>query len=173
MSSPVDRDGPHAVGKMVSCLVEETRNASVICCLQSSFIILMEQILDGAAQIENAGPPRCDSSALLGPGAASYRRAPGYRAGTGRRAGLARRLLAPGGIANSRSFPGQRRAGAENHCALQGSVRSLAVRPGRRGWSLWIRRSRKCWRSVSRRKIRRKPKRFSVMACLYWPAPPG
>jgi hypothetical protein len=49
-SSPDDRDGPHAIGKVVSCLIDETRNASVICCEQSSFIILMEQILDGATK---------------------------------------------------------------------------------------------------------------------------
>jgi hypothetical protein len=55
MSSPGDRDGPHAVGKLVSYLIEETRNASVIFCLQSSFIILMEQILDGAAQSKMLG----------------------------------------------------------------------------------------------------------------------
>ncbi len=48
MSSPGDRDGPHAIGRVVSCLIDETRNASVICCEQSSFINLMEQILDGA-----------------------------------------------------------------------------------------------------------------------------
>ncbi len=55
MSSPVDREGPHSVGKIVSCLVEETHNASVIFCLQSSFIILMEQVLDGAAQSKMLG----------------------------------------------------------------------------------------------------------------------
>lgn len=50
MSSPGDRDGPHAVGKMVSYLIDETRNAGVICCQQSSFVNLMEQILEGAAR---------------------------------------------------------------------------------------------------------------------------
>jgi len=50
MSSPDDREGPHAVGRLTSCLVEETHNAAVICCLQSSFINLMEQILDNAAK---------------------------------------------------------------------------------------------------------------------------
>jgi len=50
MSAPGDRDGPHAIGKAVSVLIDETRNASVICCEQSSFIILLEQILDGATK---------------------------------------------------------------------------------------------------------------------------
>jgi hypothetical protein len=50
MSSPGDRDGPHAFGKVVSCLIDETRNASVICCEQSTFINLMEQILDAATK---------------------------------------------------------------------------------------------------------------------------
>jgi hypothetical protein len=50
MSSPADRDGPHAFGRAVSCLVDETHNSSVICCEQSSFVNLMEQILDGAAK---------------------------------------------------------------------------------------------------------------------------
>jgi hypothetical protein len=50
MSSPGDRDGPHAFGRVVSCLVEETHNAAVICCEQSSFINLLEQILDSAAK---------------------------------------------------------------------------------------------------------------------------
>ncbi len=50
MSSPADRDGPHAFGRAVSCLADETRNSSVICCEQSSFVNLMEQILDGAAK---------------------------------------------------------------------------------------------------------------------------
>lgn len=54
-SSPDDRDGPHAVGKLVSYLVDETGNASVICCEQSSFIILMEQILDDAAKSRMLG----------------------------------------------------------------------------------------------------------------------
>jgi hypothetical protein len=54
-SSPDDRDGPHAVGKLVSYLVDETRNASVICCEQSSFIILMEQILDDAMKSRMLG----------------------------------------------------------------------------------------------------------------------
>jgi len=55
MSSPDDRDGPHAVGKMVSCLVEETYNASIICCEQSGFVIRMEQILDDAAKSKMLG----------------------------------------------------------------------------------------------------------------------
>ncbi|HEX4229905.1 MAG TPA: hypothetical protein VHZ07_14625 [Bryobacteraceae bacterium] len=50
MSSPGDRDGPHAFGRVVSCLVDEARNAAVICCEQISFINLMEQILDNAAK---------------------------------------------------------------------------------------------------------------------------
>jgi hypothetical protein len=50
MSSPGDRDGPHAFGRVVSCLVDEARNAGVICCEQSSFVNLMEQILDDAAR---------------------------------------------------------------------------------------------------------------------------
>ena len=50
LSSPGDRDGPHAFGRAVSCLVDETRNSSVICCEQSSFVNLMEQILDAAAK---------------------------------------------------------------------------------------------------------------------------
>jgi hypothetical protein len=50
MSSPDDREGPHAFGKLVSCLMDETRNASVICCEQSLFVNLMEQILDNAAK---------------------------------------------------------------------------------------------------------------------------
>ncbi len=50
MSSPGDRDGPHAFGKAVSYLIDETHNASVICCEQSTFVNLMEQILDGAAK---------------------------------------------------------------------------------------------------------------------------
>jgi hypothetical protein len=54
-SSPDDRDGPFAVGKVVSSLVEETRNASVICCLQSSFVNLMEQILDNSARLKMLG----------------------------------------------------------------------------------------------------------------------
>jgi hypothetical protein len=49
-SSTDDRDGPHAVGKVVSSLIDETHNASVICCQQSSFVNLMEQILEGAAK---------------------------------------------------------------------------------------------------------------------------
>jgi hypothetical protein len=49
-SSADDRDGPHAFGKVVSCLVDETRNASVISCQQSSLVIQMEQILEGAAR---------------------------------------------------------------------------------------------------------------------------
>lgn len=55
MSSPDDRDGPFAVGKAVCFLVEETRNASVICCQQSSFVILMEQILDNSARSKILG----------------------------------------------------------------------------------------------------------------------
>jgi len=55
MSSPDDRDGPFAVGKAVCALVEETRNSSVICCLQSSFVILLEQILDIAARSKMLG----------------------------------------------------------------------------------------------------------------------
>lgn len=55
MSSPGDREGPHAFGKMVSCLVDETRNASVICCEQNSFVNLMEQILDDAAKSRMLG----------------------------------------------------------------------------------------------------------------------
>jgi hypothetical protein len=48
MSSPDDRDGPHAFGRLVSHLIDEARNASVICCEQSSFINLMEQVLGAA-----------------------------------------------------------------------------------------------------------------------------
>jgi hypothetical protein len=55
MSSSGDREGPHAFGKMVSCLVDETRNASVICCEQNSFVNLMEQILDEAAKSRMLG----------------------------------------------------------------------------------------------------------------------
>ncbi len=55
MSSAGDRDGPHAFGRLVSCLVDETRNAGVICCEQSSFKILMEQILDEAARSRALG----------------------------------------------------------------------------------------------------------------------
>jgi hypothetical protein len=54
-SSTDDRDGPHAVAKVVSCLVDETHNASVICCQQSSLMILMEQILEGAAKSRTLG----------------------------------------------------------------------------------------------------------------------
>jgi hypothetical protein len=50
MSSPGDREGPHAFGRAVSCLVDETGNAAVISCEQSSFVNLMEQILDEAAK---------------------------------------------------------------------------------------------------------------------------
>jgi hypothetical protein len=50
MSSPGDREGPHAVGKVVSYLIDETHNASAICCEQSSLMILIEQILEGAAK---------------------------------------------------------------------------------------------------------------------------
>ncbi len=55
MSSPGDRDGPHAFGKAVSYLIDETHNASVICCEQSIFVNLMEQILDGAAKARVLG----------------------------------------------------------------------------------------------------------------------
>jgi hypothetical protein len=55
MSSPGDRDGPHAFGRVVSCLVDEARNAAVICCEQSSFVNLMEQILDNAARARVLG----------------------------------------------------------------------------------------------------------------------
>lgn len=55
MNSPEDRDGPHAVGRVVSFLVESTRNVSIICCEQSRFVILMEQILDNAAQSKMLG----------------------------------------------------------------------------------------------------------------------
>jgi hypothetical protein len=54
-SSPGDREGPHAFGRVVSCLIDETRNAGVICCEQSSFVNLMEQILDGAAKSRMLG----------------------------------------------------------------------------------------------------------------------
>jgi hypothetical protein len=54
-SSAADRDGPHAVGRAVCCLIEETRNVSVICCLQSHFMNLMEQILDEAARSKMFG----------------------------------------------------------------------------------------------------------------------
>jgi hypothetical protein len=50
MSAPGDREGPHAIGRVVSALVDETRNASVICCEQSTFINLLEQILEGATK---------------------------------------------------------------------------------------------------------------------------
>jgi hypothetical protein len=50
LSSPDDRDGPHAFGKAVACLVDETRNCGMICCEQSQFVMLMEQILDEAAK---------------------------------------------------------------------------------------------------------------------------
>jgi len=50
MSSPGDREGPHAFGRLVSCLVDETRNSATICCEQSVFVNLMEQILDGATK---------------------------------------------------------------------------------------------------------------------------
>ncbi len=55
MSSPDDRDGPHAVGRVVSALVEETRNTGVICCLQSGLLMRMEQILDNAAHMKMLG----------------------------------------------------------------------------------------------------------------------
>jgi hypothetical protein len=50
MSSPGDREGPHAFGRVVSCLVDESRNSAIICCQQSVFVNLMEQILDGATR---------------------------------------------------------------------------------------------------------------------------
>jgi hypothetical protein len=46
MSSAGDKDGPHAFAKAASCLVDETRNCSVICCEQNVFINTLEQILD-------------------------------------------------------------------------------------------------------------------------------
>ena len=55
MSSSSDRDGPHAFGRAVSCLVEETRNAGVICCEQSVFVNTMEQILDNSAKSKVMG----------------------------------------------------------------------------------------------------------------------
>jgi hypothetical protein len=55
MSSSSDRDGPHAFAKAVSCLVEETRSAGVICCEQSVFMNTMEQILDNAAKSKVMG----------------------------------------------------------------------------------------------------------------------
>ena len=55
MSSPDDRDGLFAVGRVVSALVEETRNTGAICCLQSGLLIRMEQILDNAAQSKMLG----------------------------------------------------------------------------------------------------------------------
>jgi hypothetical protein len=50
MSSASDKDGPHAFARAVACLVDETRNASIICCEQSAFINTLEQILDNAAK---------------------------------------------------------------------------------------------------------------------------
>ncbi len=50
MSSPADREGPHAFGKLAACLVDETHNSAVICCVQSSFINLLEKVLDGAVK---------------------------------------------------------------------------------------------------------------------------
>jgi hypothetical protein len=50
MSSPGDREGPHAFGKLAAFLVDETRNAAVVCCVQSSFINLLEQALDDAVK---------------------------------------------------------------------------------------------------------------------------
>jgi len=50
MNAPGDREGPHAFGKLAACLVDETHNAAVVCCVQSSFINLLEQILDGAVK---------------------------------------------------------------------------------------------------------------------------
>jgi hypothetical protein len=55
MSSPEDRDGPHAVGRLVSALVEETCNSSTICCLQTGLVMRMEQILDNAARSKMLG----------------------------------------------------------------------------------------------------------------------
>ncbi len=49
-SSADDRDGPQAFGRAVCCLVEETRNSGVISCQQSSFMNMMAEILDAAAQ---------------------------------------------------------------------------------------------------------------------------
>ncbi len=54
-SSPADQDGPHAFGKAVSCLVDETRNAAVISCVQSSFVNLLEQILDNSTKLRLMG----------------------------------------------------------------------------------------------------------------------
>jgi hypothetical protein len=55
MNSPDDREGPYAVGKVVCALIEETHNASVICCLQNGLLIRMEQILDNAAKSKMLG----------------------------------------------------------------------------------------------------------------------
>ncbi len=55
MNSPDDREGPHAVGRIISGLIEETRNVSVICCLQSGLLLRMEQILDNAAKSKMLG----------------------------------------------------------------------------------------------------------------------
>ncbi len=55
MNSPDDREGPFAVGRIVSGLIEETRNASVICCLQNGLLHRMEQILDNAAKSKMLG----------------------------------------------------------------------------------------------------------------------
>jgi hypothetical protein len=43
------------VGRIVSALVEETRSAALICCLQTGLLIRMEQILDNAAQSKMLG----------------------------------------------------------------------------------------------------------------------
>ena len=50
MSSPTDRDGPHAFGQTGSFLVDQTRNSAVICCEQITFMLMMEQILDEAVR---------------------------------------------------------------------------------------------------------------------------
>lgn len=55
MSAPDDELGPHSVGKLVSSLIEETHNAAVICCEQSRFVNLMEQILDNSAKSKMLG----------------------------------------------------------------------------------------------------------------------
>ncbi len=54
-SSPADQDGPHAFGKAVSCLIDETKNAAVICCEQSSFVNLLEQLLDNSTKLRLMG----------------------------------------------------------------------------------------------------------------------
>ena len=50
MSSPDDHEGPHAFSKAVCCLVDETHNSSIICCEQSRFVNLLEEILQGYAR---------------------------------------------------------------------------------------------------------------------------